>query len=343
MTDIWKYLKETDKPIVLYGTGNGADKIMARLNADNIKISGIFSSDGFKKNKEFYGHSVCDYKTLKEKLGDMIILMCFGSDRDEVLQNVRRLSSENEFYAPDVPVYGKEIFDIPFAIQNADKLKTVYDILADEQSKKVFENTVYFKLTGKPQYLYDIESERSEVFEILKLNGNESFLDLGAFNGDTVAEFINQVKTYKSITAVEPDSRNFKRLKANTEGLQNITLINSAIADTIGTVNFSKQHGRGLGDTSKTVEVSCTTVDEISKAEKPTYIKMDVEGNEIKTINGAKNTIREFMPKLKIAAYHNSTDIFEVPLLIKSISPQYKIYMRHHKSLPAWDIDYIFV
>ena len=34
MTDLWDYLKETDKPIALYGTGNGADKIIAKLEED---------------------------------------------------------------------------------------------------------------------------------------------------------------------------------------------------------------------------------------------------------------------------------------------------------------------
>lgn len=343
MVDIWTYLKTADKPIVLYGTGNGADKIIARLNAENIKISGIFSSDGFKKNKVFAGHTVCDYRTLKENFGNMIILLCFGSDRPEVLENVKRLSAENELYAPDVPVYGKEIFDYSFAVKNADKLKAVYEMLADEQSKKVFENTVYFKLTGKPDYLYNCESERNEVFEQLQLSDNEVFLDLGAFNGDTVEEFINHKPTYKSITAVEPDSRNFKRLTSNTETLKNITLINSAIGECECILKFSKQHGRGLGDTTKTVDIRCTSVDIISAKNPPTFIKMDVEGNEMNTIKGAVNTIKIYKPKMRIACYHNSTDIFEIPLLIKDITPQYKIYMRHHRSLPAWDIDYIFV
>jgi len=343
LTDIWTYLKGVTKPIVLYGTGNGADKIVKQLNKNGIKIDGIFSSDGFKKNKVFYGHSVCDYKTLKDNFGEMIILVCFGSDRSEVIENIKRLSQENELYLPDVPVYGKEIFDIEFARKNADKLKCAYNMLADEHSKKVFENTVYFKITGKADFLFEIESERSEVFDILNFGNQETFLDLGAFNGDTVEEFILHTKLYKEIIAVEPDSRNFKKLTLNTEKCKNIILINAAIGNENSTVSFSKQHGRGLGDTSKTVEVKCTTVDTIAKNTSPTYIKMDVEGNEINTILGAQNTIKTLLPKMRIACYHNSTDIFEIPLLIKEITPQYKIYMRHHKSLPAWDIDYIFV
>ena len=37
--------------------------------------------------------------------------MCFGSNRQDVRLNVEKLMQENEFYVPDVPVYGDIIFD----------------------------------------------------------------------------------------------------------------------------------------------------------------------------------------------------------------------------------------
>ncbi|MBR2042776.1 MAG: FkbM family methyltransferase [Clostridia bacterium] len=339
MKELWQYLKETHKKIVLYGTGNGADKIYARLLKENIKISGVFASDGFKKGKEFGGFCVTSYKELKEALGDFIILVCFGSHLENVIENIHALEGENELYLPDVPVCGENIFDLDFAKKHETELKTVYNLLADDLSKKVFENTVYYKLTGKSKYLTEIETSRDEAFELLNLKG-ESFLDLGAFNGDTVEEFLKYSPDYKEITAVEPDSRNFRKLSLNTQGVENITLINAAVGENQGSIQMAKNKGRGNSQTGKTVEVSCITVDSLSAS--PSYIKIDVEGAELSAIRGGKNTI-EKKPKMQIAAYHRSEDLFSIPLEVLKVNLSYKIYMRKHKALPAWDINFIFV
>jgi FkbM family methyltransferase len=341
MKELWTYLKETEKTIVLYGTGNGADKIYARLQKEGIKIGGVFSSGGFKKGKEFAGFTVTSYEELKEKFGDIIILVCFGSHLDEVIDNILRLQKENELYLPDVPVYGDEIFDLNFARDHKEELLKVYNMLADTQSKKVFENTLYYKLTGESKYLTEIETPREEVFDILNLS-NEDYLDLGAFNGDTVEEFLRYNCVYKSITAVEPDSRNFRKLVENTKGIKNITLLNAAVSDNNGTMLISKNKGRGNAQTGKTVEIPCVCVDEIAKINPPTFIKMDVEGSEMRAISGGEKTISK-KPKMHIAAYHRSEDLFSLPLKILKINPHYKIYMRKHRALPAWDINYIFI
>lgn len=342
MTDLWNYLKTATKPIVLYGIGNGADKVVKRLNDDNVKISGVFSSSGFKKNKTYNGHTIKDYSTIKNELGDFIILVCFGSHLPEVMQNVKNLAKENELYIPDVPVAGDEIFDREFAIKYKSKLMEVYNKLADEQSKKVFENTVKFKLTGRPEYLFEIESSKSEAFNILDLNANENFLDLGAYTGDTVAEFIQNCNSYDSIFAVEPDNRNFRKLLENTKFLNNVTCINAAVADKKGIQLMAANHGRGNSTSQKMVEVQTVCVDDICEQFSPTFIKMDIEGNELKAIEGGKKVIINTKPKMYIACYHTPFDLFEIPLKVLEYLPEYKLYMRHHPCFPAWDNNYIF-
>ena len=343
MKDLWSYLKTVTKPIVLYGIGNGADKVVKRLNHDKVKISGVFSSSGFKKNKEYNGHIIKDYATLKSELGDIIILVCFGSHLPEVMENVKKLSRENELYIPDVPVTGEDIFDIDFARKYKNELEKVYEKLYDEQSKKVFENTVKFKLTGKPEYLWDIETNKSEAYEILKLSIKENYLDLGAYTGDTVAEFIQNTNTYSSIIAVEPDNRNYKKLLENTKNYVNINCINSAVSNEKGVQIMTANHGRGNSTSQNMVEVKTVTVYGICENFTPTFIKMDIEGNELKAIDGGIKIIKNAKPKMYIACYHTPFDLFEIPLKILHFVPQYKLYMRHHPCFPAWDNNYIFV
>ena len=343
MKDLWSYLKTVTKPIVLYGIGNGADKVVKRLNHDKVKISGVFSSSGFKKNKKYNGHIIKDYATLKSELGDIIILVCFGSHLPEVMENVKKLSRENELYIPDVPVTGEDIFDIDFARKYKNELEKVYEKLYDEQSKKVFENTVKFKLTGKPEYLWDIETNKSEAYEILKLSIRENYLDLGAYTGDTVAEFIQKTNAYSSIIAVEPDNRNYKKLLENTKNYVNITCTNSAVSNEKGVQIMTANHGRGNSTSQNMVEVKTVTVDGICENFTPTFIKMDIEGNELKAIDGGIKIIKNAKPKMYIACYHTPFDLFEIPLKILHFVPQYKLYMRHHPCFPAWDNNYIFV
>ena len=341
MKDLWSYLKKTSKPIVLYGTGNGADKIYNRLNKDGIEISGVFSSSGFKKGKEFYGFNVTSYEDLKAKYNDMIILVCFGSHLESVISNILSLKAENELYMPDVPVYGEEIFDICFARDHKEELINVYNNLADEKSRQVFENTVYYKITGDIDYLIRCESLYEETVELIKPS-EEIYLDLGAFDGDTVKQLIYWDKNYKKIIAVEPDGRNFKKLTANTTNLDNITLLNYAVAENNGIVPMTKNKGRGNAGQGRTLEIPALCIDYICDGFFPTFIKMDVEGSESAAIFGGKNTIKN-KPKMQIACYHRSEDLFKIPIQVLKIRSDYKIYMRRQRALPAWDINYIFV
>lgn len=345
MLDFWDCLKTKSTPIVLYGMGNGADKIISQLNKNGIKISGIFASDGFrKKGKMFHGFEVKTLSELEKELGDFLVLMCFGSDRNEVRKNVEAISSKHEFYAPDVPVYGDTVFNGEYYEKNKENLKNVYNLLADETSKKVFENTVKYKLSGDISYLFGCETDEDEAFNsILKLGDSETYLDLGAYKGDTVKTFIKYTDNYEKIYAVEPDIKTFAKLEKETKNLKNIEYINALISDKCGMLPFCMNASRGSSaDTGDTL-VQALSVDSIIKDSFVSYIKADIEGSELLFISGAKETIKRLKPKMNIACYHRSEDLIAIPNAVLRINPDYKVYMRHFPSLPAWDTAYYFV
>lgn len=340
-TELWEYLKTAKKPIVLYGMGNGADKIIKVLEEKDIEFRGVFASDGFVRNKLFHGHQISSYTNLKEKFGEMIVLLCFGSSLPDVISNILKIADEQELYAPEVPVIGGGLFDSAFLHKNAKDLKLVYDRLSDDISKKTFENIIKYKLSGKINYLIDCQVDENEPYSsFLKLN-NERFLDLGAYNGDTVLGFIEKCPNYDSITALEPDRKTFKKLLKNTENLRDFTPINACVSDKCETVSFKMLGGRNsvLGEGKD--EIEAVTVDSLEF--KPTYIKMDVEGEEVAAIKGAKQTILENKPKMLISAYHRTDDFVTIPKAVLSIRDDYKIYIRHFKYLPAWDTNFYFV
>ena len=92
MQFLWEYLKTANKPILLYGTGNGADKIIDRLLFDGVLVSGVFASDGFVRNRSFRGFDVISYSKAKADFKDFIVLVAFGSKRPEVVENVEKIA-----------------------------------------------------------------------------------------------------------------------------------------------------------------------------------------------------------------------------------------------------------
>jgi FkbM family methyltransferase len=340
MQDIWTKLKTEEKPILLYGTGNGADKILDRLELLGIKVSGVFASDGFVRKRTFRGFEVMSFCEAREKFGDFLALLAFGSNRSEVLSNFKRISESVELKMADVPVYDNCVFDLSYAREHKSELERVYNLLADEKSKEVFRETVLFKIDGDIERLYSCETPEDEAFEnILRLEENSSFLDLGAYNGDTVLDFVKRVGSFSHITAIEPDEKTFKKLIKNTEHLE-IERINSAVGDRLGYLEFSDKTSRGshLGEGRK---INCITADSLGKSFD--YIKFDVEGAEEKAIEGAKRLISEHRPKMLISAYHKNSDYFILPLKVLEYRDDYKIYMRHYPYVPAWDVNFYFV
>ncbi len=342
--ELWQYLKTVNKPIVLYGMGNGADKIINVLESYGISFEGIFASDGFVRNKVFHGFKISSYAELKEKFGDMIVLLCFGSDREEVLLNIKRISGECELYAPDVPVIGGELFTEKYLKENKEQFEWVYNRLADDLSRKTFENTVKYKLSGKIKYLLECETDINEPYEsFLKFSENERFLDLGAYNGDTVLDFVHRVNKYDKIIAVEPDSKTFKKLLKNTENINNTECKNLCISSFVGEAPFGMKHGRNSKAFTGDALAKFVTIDHIVGDRGVSYIKMDIEGEELNAILGAEHTIKHFSPKMLISCYHRTEDILTLPKAVFDIKKDYKLYMRHFHSLPAWDTNYYFI
>lgn len=340
---MWNYIKSCNKPIVLYGMGSGADKIIRELDERNIRISGIFASDEFVRGHSFHGFKVKKYSEIKEEFGEVLVLVCFGTHRSEVIDNIKRISNEQEVLLPDVPVIGGGLFDKEYASVHRGELEFVYSHLFDDLSKKTFEDCINYRLSGNISYLFDCESTPKEAYEtVVKPQKNDIFLDLGAYNGDTVAEFIQYCPDYKEIIAVEPDRRSFRKLTEATKELRNIKTLNVGISHSRTTVRFEQNAGR-QSKIGKGEEIPAESVDSILSGGKVDFINVDVEGAESDMIKGARNTILLHRPKMLISAYHRTEDYFAIVKSVLDIRDDYKVYMRHFKSVPAWDTVFYFV
>ncbi len=73
------------------------------------------------------------------------------------------------------------------------------------------------------------------------------------------------------------------------------------------------------------------SIDNVCWEDKVTFIKLDIEGSELEALRGAEKIIRRDKPRLAISIYHKPQDYFEIPLYIRGLVPEYKLYIRHHK------------
>lgn len=354
---MWNSIKNSGKPVVLYGTGNAAEKIIAELYKRNIAVAGIFASDSFVRKRSFAGFPVMSYKDAKTAFGAMTVLLCFGSELPEVLDNILLINREQELYAPDLPVAGDIMFSEDYKNEHIDDIEFAMDRLADEQSRRVFQGVLDYKLTGRIDELLAIHSPVEENWSLLDISDKEAFLDLGAYNGDTVKCFLSVSRgRYDRITAVEPDKRNFRKLSENTATLADIELINKAVGSHSEELRLAKSGGRAWAvlepdaayktegyASEKLSSAQMTTVDEILAGRSVSLIKMDLEGQEAEALRGASESIKKYRPKMLVSAYHRNDDLWELPKLISELKPDYKFYLRKSPCLPAWEINYYIV
>lgn len=338
--DIWQTLKESDLPTVLYGMGLGAEKVMANLQQQDIEVRDVFASDEFVRGHYFKGFKVMKYSEICEKYDDFNVVLCFASHIDSVIEKIEQINKEHTVYAPDVPVAGGGLFCRQFVKEHEKEFDFAFHQLADEESRRVYLDIINFKISGKIEYLLRSFGEKEEVYQnLLQLNTNENILDLGAYDGDTIREFLSFTGgRYQSITALEPDKKNFKKLLKNTDTLKNIKCLNMGAWNQKDTLIFSTKAGRNSRLSAEGEQVKVTDIDSLNIP--ATFIKMDIEGSELKALDGMKQTIKNNHPKLYVCAYHRNEDLYSLPAKILETDSSYKIYFRHSKYIPAWESNF---
>ena len=348
--DLWTYLGQESRPVAIYGMGDGADKIIDELDKRGLSdlVSAVFASPGFvREGRVFRGFKIESFEDVCARLSDFIVLVAFGSPLPDVLSYVYSIENKYELYAPDVPVCGGDVFDMEFYIRNKARLENVYSRLADDASRGCFKALVNYKLSGRLDYLRSCEVTPDEADYLLgPFKENSSFIDLGAYRGDTLLRFTKMFPSFSSATAVEPERHSFKKLTECAGSLSiPVTCVNALISDVCGTAMLTGSRGRGTrtAKTNTGHEIDKVTVDSFADGKSAGFIKFDVEGSELLAIEGAKNTIQDQRPQMKIACYHKSADLFEIPEKVFRINDNYKLYMRHTPCIPGWDVDYYFL
>ncbi len=338
---LWQALQAETRPILIYGMGNGAEKVLDACAQYHIPVAGIFASDDFVRYQTFRGFTVKRYADLLSELGeDAVILIAFSAFTDELLERIHSLCEKHTVYAPDFDVFTSRYPEADFCLVNRLQLEEAYALLSDDRSREVFKLLTQYKITGLAAPLFDAHDTRESCLPLLRLGTEEHYLDLGAYRGDTVEEFLEAVKgSFASIDAFEPDPKNRQKLAEYiaSQPCENIHIHDAAVCSKSGTLTFTGKGGRASHLAEEGYAVPVIAIDDLHLS--PTYIKMDVEGAEADALMGMAETLRRCRPKLLVSLYHHIDDYITLPLLIDRLTGgSYNYHLRMHPYIPAWDV-----
>jgi FkbM family methyltransferase len=221
----------------------------------------------------------------------------------------------------------------------AAKLEQVRAMLSDEKSRQVFDVTLerLLKSDSAPGLMATV-CEGNQYFppDLIHLTAEESFVEAGAYTGDTVSDFLKRTGgAFDSIHCFELDAVNFKALQetvAPQPRADKIFLYPEGLWNEPKEISYSVEKSQstiGAGEARGRV----VRLDDAIGDARVTFLKMDIEGAELKALEGARNTIVTHRPKLAICVYHHIKDLWEIPLYLKSLIPEYRIFLRHHTKL----------
>lgn len=186
-----------------------------------------------------------------------------------------------------------------------------------------------------------------QYFDLFSPQEKEVFIDAGGYDGDTITALFDWLGDVEGkCYSLEPVPALYDMLveRSKKEKWKNVVLSNYAAWDkkekVFLTIDRRENKNEGIQisggshiERNGKEPVEGRPIDIVyDKKDVITYIKMDVEGSELKALEGAKNTIIRYKPKLVISLYHHPIDVFEIPSYILSLVPEYKIYIRHYTS-----------
>ncbi len=344
--DVWETIEKETRPLVIYGMGNGADKLLERLGKIGKSPAAFFASDDFVRGQSFHGFPVLRFSEVTERYSDFLILVSFATRQPDVMARLFDMAEKYPLLMPDMAVAGDHDFTRLFFEKYRAEIEDTYDLLQDNLSKKLFLSSVFYKYTGDIRYLKNAFSEKADPIATLLGRDIRTAIDGGAYTGDTAAELLSCHSELREIIAVEPDARNHRRLTAYAESEEvcgRVVPIHGALWSNTGSALFSESGNRNSSLHSasyehKEKEVSLLSVDALAAEKHMDYIKYDVEGAEEQALFGSRATILRDHPALAVSLYHRPEDLFTLPLWLSNLAPSYRFYIRRPMCLPAWEL-----
>lgn len=211
-------------------------------------------------------------------------------------------------------------------------------LFSDDRSKQIY--------TSRLQSLLQSQLIDVSLYSYPPYFGNEIFGQLspgeriffaGAFNGKHVENMLESCPKVE-IIACEPSPFWSKYLAEQFKKSENVKINNTLLWDSANEMYFDDDLQNGGLDAQilkspkeGSTKIPTDTIDNLSQGKKIDYIFLDVEGAEQKVLQGARQTISQFVPKMGICIYHTFDDYIEIPRILgEEYGDKYQFYVRQH-------------
>lgn len=343
--DIFDAIKSSSAPVILWGAGEIAWCVWTYLRSHGITPDCFCDNNKAKQGTVYLGLPVYSYDNLKKifllQWGKCNIVIATGPQyKDPICEQLKNTNDINPvWYLRGYEVCGEKI-TYQYICNHINQFEEAYLSLSDDVSKNVFINILNAKLSGNFNFCKNVMS-KMEYFDndIVALQKNDIYLDVGAYQGNAIVEFVKLTKgKYDGIIAFEPDKKTVSTLQRRlaTCGIDDVEIHNKGAWNKHALLQFHDGREGGsrvleISDAScPSTAIEVDSIDNILHGRRVTYISMDIEGAEHNAILGAEQTIKKWKPKMAISIYHRREDLFDLLLLLKSFVNQYKFYMRHY-------------
>lgn len=189
--------------------------------------------------------------------------------------------------------------------------------------------------------------EQYKYKNIVRIEDGDICIDAGGCLGDTSLYFMNNGASKSILFEIDKELINFIN-KTLEHYPYDIKIINSALSNINSKLYYiPKPSNIGAGyvlnelprnlNPDQYYEVSAITLDDFCSQHeiKPDFIKMDIEGSELRALEGSKNILVNCRPKFAICIYHKWEHRWEIPLFLKSLLEDYNFYLK--KSHPYFE------
>ncbi len=271
------------------------------------------------------------------------------------------------------------VYGLPFfrhAVQHVDEHLRCAQLLDDPYSRFTYFSILNYRLSADPRTLQQCavgyNTHRagygSYIFNrsFFSFSEDEVFVDGGAFDGDSVEQFLSAVKgCFRKVYAFEPSPEIAQRCRDRIRSLQTnylheltsrIAVIErglwsketsllfnptqyapkeTALASQVPLAGHVIEAGMSQHlyapeeESDGSFRIPTTSIDAVCDLP-ASFIKLEVEGSELKALEGARNTIEHHRPKMAISVYHKPEDLITLLDFVAQTGKNYRMSLRQH-------------
>ncbi|ENQ3079592.1 FkbM family methyltransferase [Bacillus cereus] len=332
---LFRKLYDNSTPKYIMGRNSYAKQVITSFLKRNIELAGII--DDYTSEVEYNGFPIFKTTDLSQ---NVLVISCVIEARlitainylqqnkiSHILTYFDLVLHDKEHF-PQVNFCENNIIDIE---KNIEQYHWLYNIFDDDMSCKTLESLLDFR------YNFDIGKMRifslrldEQYYDVVGFSEKETFVDCGAYDGETTKRFVELNPDYISAYVFEPSPDLYVKTCKKLHYYPNVYIHQCATYHETTIQTFNSEKGSASGFSSDgNIKVKTVRLDDVIQ-EKVTYIKLDVEGAEYETLLGAKRLIETYKPKLAVCVYHNQEDFWRIPRLLLSYNQNYRVLLRHY-------------